>query len=180
LQLLKKMIHPDLASTEGRTFPRTTARGIILQGENILLMYTKHYNDYSFPGGGVDSKENLLEGLKRELMEETGAQNIQVLEPFGYIDEYRPHYKPEYDLVHMESYFYRCTASDEFLEPTLEDYEKNNGMQALWVNIFDALDHNRRVIENKEASMGFSILRETFVLEEIAKKYFPDKVNESA
>lgn len=172
MNLLKKMIHPGLDSTEGFAFERTTARGIILKGEEILLMYTKYYNDYSFPGGGVDSKEDLITGLKRELLEETGAQDIEVLSGFGYIDEYRPHYKKEYDLVHMESYFYFCKTSEEFVEPTLEGYEKNNGMEAEWINIFDAIKHNNNVIKNKEPSMGFSINRETYVLETIAGKLF--------
>jgi len=180
VQLLKKLIHPDLKTTKGRTFERTTARGIILKDEKILLMYTKYYNDYSFPGGGVDSKEDLITGLKRELREETGARDIEVTQAFGYIDEYRPHYKKQYDLVHMESYFYFCSTSDDFQEPQLEDYEKNNGMQALWINIFDAIEHNQQVIKNKEASMGFSILRETFALEAIAKKLFPEKMNQGA
>ncbi len=180
MQLLKKMVHPDLNTTEGITFERTTARGIILRGEEILLMYTKYYNDYSFPGGGVDSKEDLITGLKRELMEETGAQDIEVIAELGYIDEYRPHYKEEYDLIHMESYFYFCTASEHFLEPQLEDYEENNGMKALWVNIFDAIEHNKQVIESKESSMGFSIIRETYALEEIARKLFTHKKLESA
>ena len=124
MDLLKKMVHPDLKSTEGKTFERTTARGIILKGEEILLMYTKYYNDYSFPGGGVDSKEDLVTGLKRELMEETGARDVEVLSELGYIDEYRPYYKEEYDLIHMESYFYFCTTSENFQEPQLEEYEK--------------------------------------------------------
>lgn len=175
MQLLKQMIHPSLSSTEGKTYERTTARGIILKGEKILLMYTNYYNDYSFPGGGVDPTEDVIAGLKRELFEETGAQNIEVVSEFGYIDEYRPHYKEEFDLIHMVSYFYLCQVSEAFLEPDLEDYEKANGMKALWVNIHEAIAHNNKVIRNKEASMGFSILRETYALEKIAEKYLSHK-----
>nr|WP_255433914.1 NUDIX domain-containing protein [Ammoniphilus sp. CFH 90114] len=65
-------------------------------------------NNYSFPGGGVELEEDLITGLRREVAEETGARNIEVLRKFGIIDEYRPQYKPEYDLIHMISYFYVC------------------------------------------------------------------------
>jgi 8-oxo-dGTP pyrophosphatase MutT (NUDIX family) len=99
LRLIKKMIHNDVDTLDGRIFDRRAARGIVLKGSKILLLYTKRYNDYSFPGGGVDPEEDLITGLKRELAEETGAKNVEVISEFGYIAEYRPHYKPEYDLI---------------------------------------------------------------------------------
>ena len=170
LRLLKKMIHKDVENLEGNIFKRRAARGIILKGTKILLLYTKRYNDYSFPGGGVDLEEDLITGLKRELAEETGAKNIQVIEEFGYIDEYRPHHKPEYDLIHMLSYFYRCKIDDEFNEVNLEDYEIANGMSAVWIDINEAIQHNKKVIANQEESMGLSIERETLVLELVAKE----------
>jgi len=164
------MIHRDLNTTEGRTFERTSARGIILRGTKILLIYTKYYNDYSFPGGGVDPKEDLITGLKRELAEETGAKNIEVLQEFGYIDEYRPHYKPEYDLIHMESYFYVCRVEEDFDNIQLEDYEVANGSSPVWIELDEAIKHNKQVIANQEKSMGFSIERETLVLELVKKE----------
>jgi ADP-ribose pyrophosphatase YjhB (NUDIX family) len=170
VKLISKMVHKDVKSLQGRTFERRAARGIILKGDHILLLYTKRYNDYSFPGGGVDHEEDLIAGLKRELAEETGAKNINIIREFGYIDEYRPHYIPEYDLIHMLSYFYLCSMDEDFDNANLEDYEVSNGMSALWINIHEAISHNKEVISNQEASMGFSIERETLVLELIAKE----------
>jgi ADP-ribose pyrophosphatase YjhB (NUDIX family) len=170
LRLIKKMIHKDVEKLEGRTFERRAARGIILKGSKILLLYTKRYNDYSFPGGGVDPEEDLITGLKRELAEETGAKNIEVLSEFGYIDEYRPHYKAEYDLIHMLSYFYICKIDDDFEDVALEDYELANGMSSIWIDIHKAISHNKEVIACKEASMGFSIERETLALELIVEE----------
>lgn len=168
MRLIQTLVHQDLKNLEGRAYERRAARGIVLRGSDILLLYTKRYNDYSFPGGGVDDHEDLLTGLKRELAEETGAMNIQVLQEFGYIDEYRPYYKPEYDLIHMWSYFYVCKIDDKLAEAAPEDYEVSNGMSAVWIDIHEAIRHNRQVIANREASMGFSIERETLVLELVA------------
>jgi len=170
MRLIKKLIHQSLDSIEGKVFERRAARAIILKDTKILLLYTKRYNDYSFPGGGVDPHEDLITGLKRELEEETGAQNIQVLSEFGYIDEYRPHYNTEFDLINMLSYFYVCKIDEDFSETRLEDYEIANGMDSVWVEIEEAIEHNRTVIKNQEKSMGFSIERETFVLELIARE----------
>lgn len=164
------MVHKDVQSIEGKIFERRAARGIILKGSRIFLLYTKRYNDYSFPGGGVDLGEDLITGLKRELAEETGAKNIEIISEFGYIDEYRPHYKPEYDLIHMMSYFYICKIDDEFDEVSLEDYEIANGMSAVWIEIEEAIKHNKEVMANQEESMGLSIERETLVLELVEKE----------
>jgi ADP-ribose pyrophosphatase YjhB (NUDIX family) len=171
LKLLAKLMHKDVEPIQGRIFERKAARGIILDGSKILLLYTKRYNDYSFPGGGVDEHEDLITGLRRELAEETGAKEIKILSEFGYIDEYRPHYKPDYDSIHMLSYFYVCEVVGNHYEALqLEDYEISNGMSVVWIDIFEAIEHNKKVMESNESTMGLSIERETMALELVAKE----------
>lgn len=170
MRLIKKLINKDIEKIDGRIFKRRASRGIILKGTKILLLYTKRYNDYSFPGGGVDLEEDLITGLKRELVEEIGAKNIEVVSEFGYIDEYRPHYKGKYDFIHMLSYFYVCKIDDEMGSAKLEDYEIANGMTSVWIDIYKAIKHNKRVMEKEEVSMGLSIERETLALELVAKE----------
>lgn len=168
MELIKKMIHQSIQKVEGRIFERRAARAIVLKGSDILLMYTKRYNDYSFPGGGVDTHEDLVSGLRRELSEETGATCAEVLRELGYIEEYRPYYHPDYDLMHMYSYYYFCAIEDQLGECRMENYEIHNGMKAVWINLHEAISHNRRVIEEKQGAMGFAVERETVVLELIA------------
>ncbi len=171
MSLIKKIINPKLTSTEGKTLHRQAVRAIALEGENILLLYTKRYNDFSLPGGGLDEGENLQEGLKRELNEETGATGIKILKNIGYIEEYRPYYKPEWDLVHMISHCFLCEV-DKKLGPTkMEDYELKNGMIPRWINIHEAIAHNQKVMDEKEDSMGLSIERETFLLKKIVREF---------
>lgn len=169
LDKLMTLIHQDVKRLDGSIFERRSARGIIMEGNQILLLYTRRYNDYSFPGGGLEPDEDLLTGLHREIAEETGAQHVEVIQKLGYIEEYRPHYKPEYDLIHMHSYYYVCKI-DQVGEAKLEDYEIANGSSAVWVDIHEAIAHNRQVMANQEASMGFSIERETKVLELIVEQ----------
>jgi len=151
-------------------FERTAARGIILDGENILMIYTKRYNDYSFPGGGVDKGENIMHGLLRELEEETGAQNVKVLDDFGIYEECRPSHYKGFNIVHMLSHFYVCSADRELGEAHPEDYEIKNGSVPVWVNIHEAITHNQKVMDDKEDSMGLSIDRETRVLRLIVEE----------
>jgi ADP-ribose pyrophosphatase YjhB (NUDIX family) len=166
MKLLKKIINSELETLEGIIYKRIAARGIILRDQKILLMYTKYYDDYSLPGGGVDSEEEIVEGLKREISEETGAQEIEVISEYGYIDEYRPYYKEGYDLMHMISYLYICKIKGDLKEAQLEDYEIANGMKARWIDIDKAIQHNKELIASNN-SIGQSLERETYLLEKI-------------
>ena len=167
MKILRTSQHPDITNLLGRVLHRKAARGIILDGSKILLMYTDRYHDYSLPGGGIDEGEELVEGLVRELEEETGARNIRDIEPLGVYEEYRPWYKPEYDIMHMMSYCYFCTIDAERGEPRFEGYEIANGMKVVWMNIHEAIEHNKEIIANSDRK-GLSIERETWLLEKIA------------
>lgn len=171
MRLLKKAVTLPIEGIPAeRIYERIAARAIVLKGEDILLIYTRRYNDYSIPGGGVDQNEDVKDGLLRELAEETGAQNVKVIEPFGLYEEYRSTYYDGFDVMHMVSHFYICDADRVLGEAEPEDYEVKNGSVAKWVNIYEAIDFNRKVIQANENSMGLSIKRETFMLEKIAEE----------
>lgn len=169
MRLIKEMIHSGVERS-GDVYRRLAVRGIVMEGENILLLYTKRYDDYSFPGGGVEEGEDLLEALKRELQEETGAKNVKVLDEYGIFEEYRHSRYDGYDFIHMSSHFYRCSIDKELGETDLEDYEIKNGMSAKWINIHEAIKHNREIISSKNKKMGLSIEIETYVLDLIVKE----------
>ncbi len=173
MRLLQSSVHPELTNLDGTLFHRKAARGIILKGEEILMVYTARYHDYTLPGGGLDDGEDAVEGLIRELQEETGARNIRDIREFGLYEEYRPWYKPDFDIMHMESYCYVCTIDDELGETRLEDYEVINGMKPVWINIFDAIAHNEHTMANSEKK-GMSIERETFLLKRIVEELLPE------
>jgi len=175
VKLLKTIFHPDLSpsdilpSSNLKLVIRHAARGIIVRGEDVLLLYTKKYDDYSLPGGGIDKGEDNITGLIRELKEETGAQGVRNVKGFARYDEYRPWRKDNADIIHMVSFCYRCDIDDELGDTAFEAYEIKNGMKPLWVNIHEAITHNESVIENSDKK-GLSIHRETFLLKEIADK----------
>lgn len=173
MKLLHELIHPELASREGRALRRHAARGIVLREESILLLFTERYNDFSLPGGGIDAHEDITTALVRELEEETGARDVEVKSSYGFIEEYRPYWKPEYDLMHMTSHFFVCDVAPELADVRMESYEIANGMRPLWVNVHEAVQHNRQVMSRQEKTMGQSIQRETFMLEKIAQELVP-------
>ncbi|HCY45568.1 MAG TPA: DNA mismatch repair protein MutT [Flavobacteriales bacterium] len=170
MEILKTHYHPEIDSLEDKSiFTRLATRSITLRGDSILLLYTERYEDYSLPGGGLDEGESKTEGMIRELNEETGAREIKNIKPFGVPEEYRPWYKPDYDIQHMISYCYTCDISKDLGVAKMESYETKNGMKAKWVNIHEAINHNNRTMDTSEKK-GMSIERETFLLKLIVER----------
>ncbi len=167
MRILAELIHPNVPAMPTGVVHRRAARGIVLRDQKILLLYTERYDDFSLPGGGVDEGEDLRQGLCRELEEETGARNVQVLADFGRVDEKRAHRDPANNTLHMQSFVYHCEIDDERGAVKMEHYEKANGMRPLWVDIHEALKHNREVLASAPSHMGQSIPRETLLLERI-------------
>ncbi|MCH8501332.1 MAG: NUDIX domain-containing protein [Aliidiomarina sp.] len=155
-----------------RVLQRQAARAVVCRHDKILLLYTERYDDFSFPGGGVDPGESLITGLRRELQEETGAQDIQVIAPVAQVTEFTPTWKREWDLLFQTSSWFECKIGETLAAANLEHYEVSNGMRAQWISVADALTHNRRVIAQRPTTMGLSIHRETLVLEQIAKSRY--------
>ncbi len=175
MQLIKTAFHPDVSpedispNSKLTLAERHAARAIVIRGDSILLLYTERYHDYSLPGGGIDEGEDEVEGLKRELKEETGAQGVSNVKAFTRYEEYRPWHKPDADIIHMISYCYVCDIDEDLGDTAYESYEVNNGMKPLWVNIHEAIAHNEEVIASSDKK-GLSIERETFLLKVIAEK----------
>lgn len=167
---LATTVHPDIEHLDGKSvFKRNAARAIVVSGEDILMLYTERYQDYTIPGGGLDEGEDIIAGMVRELEEETGAKNIHGIKPFGIFEEFRPWYKDDADIMHMISYCYTCKVDRELGQTAFEDYEIKNGMKPMWVNIHQAIAHNEKTMAESDKK-GMSIERETFLLHLIAKE----------
>ena len=171
MRFLKSSVHPDLTNLDLllptlSVYHRQATRAIVLNGDNILMLYTARYHDYTLPGGGIDEGEDHIQGLVRELEEETGAMNIRDIEPFGLYEEFRPWHKSDHDIVRMESFCYTCNIDAQLGATRLEDYEQKNGMKPVWINIFDAIAHNEHTMLHSDKK-GMSIERETFLLKRI-------------
>lgn len=167
--ILFNLIHPGVTATAGVTLERQAVRAVIIDGDHLLLLYTRRYDDYSFPGGGLDAGESHEQGLAREVQEETGAMQLYIGNYLGYGDEFRPSPSPSHDVLFMRSHFYLCRAARALGAATPESYELSNGMVPRWVRIADAIAHNESVMLCKPVNMGMSIQRETLMLKYIAQ-----------
>lgn len=61
---------------------RQGVNGIIIDNENNFLLVQKtsyDFNQWEFPGGGLEDGENPEKGLLRELKEELGSDNFEII-----------------------------------------------------------------------------------------------------
>ena len=119
----------------GKAVKREAVRAIILRGGEILLLYAKATGDYKFPGGGVFQGARHEEALSRELMEECGAELLQIHRPFGKVVEYAFPREPDFEVYRMASYYYFCAIGAELGQQHLERYELDLGLERNWTAI---------------------------------------------
>jgi len=95
---------------------RNSAKAIIIEDNKLLCTKNEDHLGvfYLLPGGGQEPKENLLEALKRECMEEISA-DISVGD-IRFIREYigKNHEFAEEDKdIHQIEYMFECTLNEE-------------------------------------------------------------------
>jgi 8-oxo-dGTP diphosphatase len=65
------------------TNEKVAAGGIVIDGEGrILLVHRPHYDDWSFPKGGVDNGETIEQAALREVKEEAGLE-CRIIRPLS-------------------------------------------------------------------------------------------------
>ncbi|MGD0917894.1 MAG: NUDIX domain-containing protein [Thermodesulfobacteriota bacterium] len=62
---------------------RFGVKGLILSGERVLLL-RKPNGEYDLPGGRLEIGERSKDGLKREILEETGLSKVEVYDWFAW------------------------------------------------------------------------------------------------
>lgn len=68
--------------------PRPSAGGIVVNPEGKIALVEQHGNSWSFPKGGIEAGESELEAATREIFEETGLQDIELVEELGNYERY--------------------------------------------------------------------------------------------
>lgn len=166
MEQLGKVIVSNNLHNQTRQRYRLAARGIIIKEDKILMIYSSFYNDYTFPGGGVENGEDEILALRRECVEEAGVE-IENVRPFCKIFEKRELDEESY-LLH-ESHFYLCDIK-EYTQRHLEDYEVALGYETVWVSIDDAIKSDERKMHSLTEKDYTGVLeRELLVLRKLKK-----------
>lgn len=143
LKLDKKDYIPD-----GSRFKRIAVRGIIKKDDKYVMIHSRKYGDYKFPGGGMDQGEQLEDTLLREVKEETGLTVIaETIKYLGRVEETR---KGMYDdIFEMTSHYYECMVRDGVEKQQLDDYEVEYGYELDFVTLENAIKSNMEIIDKQ-------------------------------
>lgn len=142
MKLLGELIE-NIKKTYKHTFKRFACRAIIFDQENLVMIYSKKYNDYKIPGGGIMEDEDKIECLFREVKEETGIilDENSIVE-VGVFRELRPSNIEEDTVFDQTSYYYMGKIKEDTKLLNLEDYEKDAGFEVIRIKPEIALKEN--------------------------------------
>jgi 8-oxo-dGTP pyrophosphatase MutT (NUDIX family) len=60
-----------------------SAGGVVLDAEGRVLLVSQHGTSWSLPKGHVEEGEDFLEAARREIYEESGVRELELLRPLG-------------------------------------------------------------------------------------------------
>lgn len=90
-------------------FKRPSVRAIIIKNGLIAMVYSKKYDYYKFPGGGIEKNEDILTALKREVLEETGLKIIDAsITELGSVLRIQKSRFNDSEIFEQENYYYLC------------------------------------------------------------------------
>lgn len=143
---MKELFSIDLNDYERNyiVYKRPSARGIILSGDKIALVYSKKEKYYKFPGGGIKENEDMHTALIREVREEVGLTVIpeSIIEFGSVMRRQKSNYSPD-TIFEQENFYFLCKAEKYVSDQELDDYEKDAEFVLRFVNIEDAIKTNR-------------------------------------
>ena len=163
---MRKLFDMDKKDYGGctHTFVRNSARSIIIRNGKIAMIYSRKYDYYKFPGGGIEKGETPVEAMIRETSEEAGLAVIpETIREYGYVHRIQRSDSDPTECFIQDNYYYLCDALDHPASRKLDDYEAKESYQLEFTEPLQAIRKNRNVKESPYNPMMFE--REARVLE---------------
>lgn len=108
------MIEQLFAGETGHATPKLDARGVVFQGDGILLVQERRDGRWTLPGGWVDVGESPSEAVTREVLEESGYRT-RAVKLLALYDRDRQGHPPH--PWHSWKALFLCEPLDEKQEP---------------------------------------------------------------
>lgn len=113
---------------------KRAARTVILDNQGkIAIINVRNGEYFKIPGGGIEMNETPEEAVKREALEEAGAQ-IEIIEKLGE----QKFQDPYAEFIHHSV----CFLSNKIgagKNPEFDNWEKNNNLKLSWINFDEAI-----------------------------------------
>ncbi len=138
---------------------RYAARGIVINKDGDIAVFNKKKkNEYKLPGGGIEEHEDILEALKREILEETGCL-VEIEDFLGITIE-------EKSLTNFKqiSYIFTCFVTEDTKVTHLTEKEKNEGGSLIFVSPKEAFNLINESFNNLKGSEYDNLYRSLFMV----------------
>lgn len=127
----------------GVRYIRPSARCITIRNGKIAMVYSRMYDYYKFPGGGIENNETLEEAVIRETKEEVGLKVIpESVRPYGYVRRLQKSDLSGVELFEQDNFYFLCDTEDETLAQDLDDYESKEEFTLKWITPEEAIQTN--------------------------------------
>ena len=132
----------------GSVHRRPSARAIIERDGKVLVMHSRKFDYYKFPGGGIEEGESAEQALIREVREESGYfVRPETIEEYGSVLRRNRDNKDPEGIFEQQNYYYFCEIGDERVPVVQEDYEIEEAFEPVWVEFLTRLTRcNREAI----------------------------------
>ncbi len=141
---MRNLFNIDLKDYDpkGDTVYRPSSRALIIKDNKIAMMHSKKYGYYKFPGGGIEKNESKIDALIRETKEESGLIIIKdSIKEYGWVHRIQ---KGDYEPVWIQdNYYYLCDVENTIADTKLDDYEKEEGFELVYMNPTEAIALNK-------------------------------------
>ena len=130
---------------EGKAFVRPSARCIAIREGRVAMVYSRKYDYYKFPGGGMEAGETREQALIRETAEEAGLEVLpDSIQPYGYVHRAEKSDQPGEAHFIQDNFYYLCRTEPQSGRQNLDDYEAEEGFILTWVEPETAIAVNRK------------------------------------
>ena len=151
---------------------REGVKGVIILKNKVLMIKTNK-GDYKFPGGGVEKNETYYDTLRREILEETGYQVETIEDTIVETTDIREDKYEENNIFQMKNIYIKCSIKEGFKgELKLDDYENKQEFYPEFVDIDNAINNNKKLLEDNCTDVNEWVKRDTDVLDVVKKMYF--------
>lgn len=181
MNFIEKVYNYDNLNLEEIDEKTTRARAIIINSnKEVLMCYSNGLQHYEFPGGHLNKNETLEDGLKREILEETGiAIDKLKINPFYVIKYYCKNYHDSGKNRLVEIYYYviYCDLIYDDSKKNLDTNEILENYECRYINIYDLkniLIENKKTTKENNTALDDMIL----ILDEFLKKYMETNIME--
>ncbi|MCD8117830.1 MAG: NUDIX domain-containing protein [Oscillospiraceae bacterium] len=128
----------------GTGFIRHSARCITIKTGRAAMVYSRKYDYYKFPGGGIEPGETKEQAMIRETLEEAGLAVIpSTVREFGYVHRIQRSLYEGEDYLLQDNFYYLCEVEDATASQALCEYEASEGFTLVWVEPEKAIAANR-------------------------------------